>query len=208
MSLPPRRCPRANGVALGAEVESRTSNAGQDPTVYSAAMRSCLVASLLALAACSASTNAVRNPSKVVGAAAPATAETSWGLMFKAEAEIRRTDLSAVADTLNLIVREFPQSHEAQTTLGLVRFARQEGATPYVSPVFSCTLVDVREIKKSFDSMEAVAKKYHSVSGEKRRAIDAAFGPGTFSSPNLSLDGLLNAMRQMEATRQKALGRQ
>lgn len=83
--------------------------------------------------------------------------------------------------------------------------ARQKGATPYEGSVSSCTQSDMQSLKKSFDSMELIAKNYYSAPADKRQAIDAIFGPGTFSSPNLSLDGLLNVMRQMEAARQKVI---
>jgi len=128
-----------------------------------------------------------------------------WTLMTKAETEIRNGDADQVAYELNTILSDFPQSHEAQTVIGLILLARQKGITPYEGNVSSCTQADLQSLKKSFDSMQLIAKSYYSAPADKRQAIDTIFGPGTFSSPDLSLDGLLNAMRQLDAARQKAI---
>ena len=125
--------------------------------------------------------------------------------MASAEAEMRQGDLSAMTDTLNRIIHDYSQSHEAQTVFSLVRMVRQQGSTPYVDSISSCTLSDAQSIKKTYDSMESIVEQYPSVSSDKRAALDAIFGPATFSSPDLTLDGLLSAERQLEAARQKAL---
>lgn len=140
--------------------------------------------------------------------ASPTVVQSSanpWTLMSKAEIEIRNGNIGQATDTLNTILHEFPQSHEAQTVIGLIRMARQKGDTAYEGSVSSCTQSDVQSLKKSFDSMEQIAKNYYSAPADKRQAIDTIFGPGTFSSPNLSLDGLLNALRQMQAGVRKAV---
>jgi len=127
------------------------------------------------------------------------------GMMSKAESEIRRGDLDGGMDTLNEIVRDHPQSDDAQTIILLIRLSRQKGSMPDSEPVSSCKFSDALNIKKLFDALETVRQQYQSANRTKRESLEVIFGSSTFSKSDLSLDDLLNATQRMESARQKAL---
>jgi hypothetical protein len=139
-------------------------------------------------------------------AEAERAASTPRALISSAEAALRTGDLQDALEALNGIIHNNPQSHEASTVLGLIRMCRQQGLTPYTASIVSCTFDDVKSLKRSLDSMELIAKNYNSIAPDKRAAVDTIFGPATFSNADLSLDGLLNAMKQMDAASRKAVG--
>jgi hypothetical protein len=140
-----------------------------------------------------------------VATQSPRPAETPAKMLSRAEAALRQGDDATTLLAFNYLLDKFPGSHEASTVAALVKFVRQQGTTPYAGTATMCTAADVQSIKTSFDSMDSIAKSYHTAPADKRQAIDTLFGPATFSDPDLSLDGLLNAMRQMQAARQKAV---
>ncbi len=148
------------------------------------------------------------NPAKEQAKAtpnAPAVTEDSVKLLARAEELIRGNQMSDAAEILNRILRDASNSKEAGIVKGLVRLLKQEGSTPYTGSVTSCTVNEVSQVKEQLESMEDIAKNYQTTSREKREALDAIFGYGTFSNPVLNLEGLFNATRRMEASRQKAI---
>jgi hypothetical protein len=170
-------------------------------------MRTHIVVAGAVFAACSAGPPSGGGAS---GTAAPPVSaekkiEEAWQRMAKAEACMRSGDIALAADTLTRIIVENSQSHEASTVVSLVRLIRQKGATAYSGAVSACSMTDVEALKKSLDTMERIARQYGDATGDKRAAIEAIFGPATFTGPTVNLEGLLNCLRQMEAARQKTL---
>ena len=129
-----------------------------------------------------------------------------WELMARAESMICRGECDEAMEVLNDIMAKFPESHEAHTIQGLLRITRQKGSTSYKGSVGSCAESDARSIKTMLDAMAVTSGDYGSTTPVKREALDRIFGSATFPAADITLDKLLAAALQLEASRQKALG--
>jgi Flp pilus assembly protein TadD len=152
--------------------------------------------------ACSCSKQA-QTPSVI-----PTTAKGPASSLVLAEQLIRERRSADAAEVLNRLLRDFPNSHEAEVVKGLVLVHREEAnATPYTGVVESCTAEELDKLKEQLDSMETIARNYPRASKEKREAADHIFGAKAFSRPSLSLEDVLNCLTALKASRDKALGR-
>jgi hypothetical protein len=127
-----------------------------------------------------------------------------WKQLQRAEALLIETNYTGAAESLTVLLIDFPQSKEAQTVRRLLRLVRAKGASPPAEASDGCTGQDARLIKHQMDIKAALLAFYSRLPDERRAVFDSLFGPGTFLTPDLSLAGVLFTLQQVEATQAKA----
>lgn len=133
--------------------------------------------------------------------------QNSWELQKIAESALRSDAFDRASETLTKILQDHPNSPEATTIRSLVSYARANGGhDKFRGRINECRPTDAKGLKSFLQSMETIAGSYNSSPAEKKSAVDTIFGPGTFESPVLTLQGVLNCLTQLEAARKKALG--
>jgi hypothetical protein len=120
-------------------------------------------------------------------------------LLQKAEANLTSSDLPGATETLNTLLSAFPRSEEAQTVRRLLGLVRANARNPEGVPG-SFTEADAAQFKRQIEIKESLLRHYASLPAERRANYNALFGPRTFSEPDLSLNGVLATLRQVEAT--------
>ncbi len=123
------------------------------------------------------------------------------GLMTLAEVELKKEHFLKSTELLNQILTESSRSHEAATVRGLIKFLREKEGNR-LGPL---TPEEGSRLKNMMDAYDGIARSYPNATPEKREALDAIFGPATFTAYGFNLDSVLNALLQLDASRRKAL---